>query len=758
MTKAEAKDAFICALEAELEVAKKDDVAVEYLPTSKLADEPSRVYIGALDDEVAILEGSPVRVEDRSGRWAYAEVVTVEDFELVIATEMELKLNEKYTIKYNLAWLLEALLKWIKEMDESDPSPIATALVKPTERIEPIVLARRPQGAVGLNEYQLCAVLQALNSSLAFVWGPPGTGKSRTMAQLAVEYLLAGKSVLFVSLSNIAVDIVAKQVFESDSAQIQRMKSMRLLLRSGYPAMQPLEQWRKVMPYELALLERPFLKRKLDELYEERKKLLSEAKANNKRAVRKLQENTHQLVQVKNQVRQEVAVLESRARFIATTLAKISVTPSIKGRTFDAVVIDEASMMSVPASFTALTLAAKHGVVAGDFFQLPPIQTSSSAKARRWLARNAFMSSGIMSQVMSGSRNDPRLAILKRQYRMAEEISGLANAMFYGGILEDAEPHYRRLIPEQQLYGKHRLVLIDVSRAGTECLRDPYSQSRLNPRLAAISSNIARSYMEKGIKVGIITPYRAQAREIRKHFTREELRSQVQVATVHKFQGSERDIIIFEIADSYPMSRPSRLISGSKEAFLNEGHVSPTLPLVNVALTRAKSQIILVANIDYVLNLARSNILRQTVLYFCEKGVVIDQVTGKIIVQAKPTPVRTDDVAAASETPTAKAERVDVKARVREYFACACGGKFVPRQSRSGRYFLGCSNYPQCTNTRRMDDESIVFIMAALQPKCPDCGGPLFGEAKKGWPFLHCSVCGRQLSKEQVRATILQFR
>lgn len=95
MTKAEAKDAFICALEAELEVAKKDDVAVEYLPTSKLADEPSRVYIGALDDEVAILEGSPVRVEDRSGRWAYAEVVTVEDFELVIATEMELKLNEK---------------------------------------------------------------------------------------------------------------------------------------------------------------------------------------------------------------------------------------------------------------------------------------------------------------------------------------------------------------------------------------------------------------------------------------------------------------------------------------------------------------------------------------------------------------------------------------------------------------------------------------------------------------------------------------
>lgn len=194
-------------------------------------------------------------------------------------------------------------------------------------------------------------------------------------------------------------------------------------------------------------------------------------------------------------------------------MAKTSVTEAIKTRKFDAVVVDEASMMSVPSVFAALTLAKQHGVVAGDFYQLQPIQVSSHAKAKRWLGQSVFTSSGIRDAVMTGKYDDPRLVILKRQYRMAEVISGIANAMFYGGVLEDAEAEMRSLLPVEELLGENRLILIDVSDCGAECRTDPDTFSRTNHGLAQISNSLARLYLDKNIPVGIITPYRAQARK-----------------------------------------------------------------------------------------------------------------------------------------------------------------------------------------------------------------------------------------------------
>lgn len=40
----------------------------------------------------------------------------------------------------------------------------------------------------------------------------------------------------------------------------------------------------------------------------------------------------------------------------------------------------------------------------------------------------------------------------------------------------------------------------------------------------------------------------------------------------------------------------------------------------------------------------------------------------------------------------------------KEAGACKCGGKFVLRQNRKNKeYFYGCSNYPKCTKTRKVD-------------------------------------------------------
>lgn len=167
---------------------------------------------------------------------------------------------------------------------------------------------------------------------------------------MIVQYLIAGKSVLFISQSNIAVDIVTKQIVQSENRRIQQLKKKNLLLRSGYPKMQPIEQWDDVLPYEIALGKEPTLAFELEMLRKERKTLLQQSKQG-ENVASQLKVNGLKLERVRSSVRDKVAELERGASFIATTVAKASVTNAIRARKFDAVVIDEASIMNVPSVF-----------------------------------------------------------------------------------------------------------------------------------------------------------------------------------------------------------------------------------------------------------------------------------------------------------------------------------------------------------------------------------------------------------------------
>ena len=68
--------------------------------------------------------------------------------------------------------------------------------------------------------------------------------------------------------------------------------------------------------------------------------------------------------------------------------------------------------------------------------------------------------------------------------------------------------------------------------------------------------------------IGIVTPYRAQSRfyrRIREMLQRTKYQNiPVLAATVHKFQGSERDMMIFDTVDSYPQERPGVLFFDHK--------------------------------------------------------------------------------------------------------------------------------------------------------------------------------------------------
>ena len=82
------------------------------------------------------------------------------------------------------------------------------------------------------------------------VWGPPGTGKTYTMAKIANSYIAQGKSVLIVSHSKVSVDGVIKQVVKMLGTDKQSVLEDGKILRFGYVRDDELSQ----NPYALSLI------------------------------------------------------------------------------------------------------------------------------------------------------------------------------------------------------------------------------------------------------------------------------------------------------------------------------------------------------------------------------------------------------------------------------------------------------------------------------------------------------------------------
>lgn len=89
-----------------------------------------------------------------------------------------------------------------------------------------------------LNEEQRDAVRYALGSELCYLWGPPGTGKTTTLARLVEAHLRAGRSVLLVANTNVAVDTALAKVCEQMAGE--EMFEQGQVLRWGHIVMDQL--------------------------------------------------------------------------------------------------------------------------------------------------------------------------------------------------------------------------------------------------------------------------------------------------------------------------------------------------------------------------------------------------------------------------------------------------------------------------------------------------------------------------------------
>lgn len=175
--------------------------------------------------------------------------------------------------------------------------------------------------------------------------------------------------------------------------------------------------------------------------------------------------------------------------------------------------------------------------------------------------------------------------MLEVQYRMHPTIGALVGGLFYGDkLIHAADPAQIEAITARAPSPGAPVVVLDT-QGRTTCERAA-NGSRVNRLSAEITADTALEAVRAGIaSIGVITPYAAQASEIRRLLAARGIADAVECNTIHRFQGRECDAILIDLVDAAPM-RPSALV--------NDG---PNL--INVSISRARGKLVLIADVAF---------------------------------------------------------------------------------------------------------------------------------------------------------------
>ncbi len=277
------------------------------------------------------------------------------------------------------------------------------------------------------------------------------------------------------------------------------------------------------------------------------------------------------------------------ARVVGATVTRTFLRP-LEFAAFDAVIIDEASMILRPAVFHAAGLATERVVIAGDFQQLPPIVQTEQQAIADILAPDVFECAGICHESVK-AQTAPHVEMLNEQFRMDPSICELISKAFYDNLLRSAkEDRAEFTFPEPFA---QRLTIVDTSR--DNCLTNSEGKQA----------------------IGVCTPYAAQAKLLAAIVKAHGLEN-VRARSAHGFQGDERNVIILDLVDSigernvgYFSQATRRQDSGAK--------------LFNVALSRAREAIIIFANLTFLdMKLPSDSMLRQILCDVQRAGRILD--------------------------------------------------------------------------------------------------------------------------------------
>jgi len=556
-----------------------------------------------------------------------------------------------------------------------------------------------------LTEEQRAALEGMTAHEISYLWGPPGTGKTTTLAATVYKLFAENMRVLLVSNTNQAVDgileALCKRVsgkaklavpegsilrvgpivsdtlatnygeqIELDSvlrrnekktverlvplkndrdalkASISQLETGKTLVRSQAGLREKLAQIearrRALRPGLFASIRRIFFANGLSKpvVVDETEDLDSEIKliysgltkvaeslkqidltsleadlAESKIRYQELGEAIGGLEELQREMR---ASALSRARVVATSATRAFLQPQ-QLTDFDVVVIDEASMLPLPVVFLLAGIARRQVIIAGDFRQLPPIALSSLPVVKQWYSKDIFEAAGIVDLVEAGGQH-ACLFTLTTQFRSKPEIVSLINGHFYAGKLLTQYSGGEPIVYSDPLAVLNTQAVVIVDSSSLSPLGQSTAKSKANLLHALLVRSIVKqlqicSSPQIQDQLGVIAPYRPQVDLIQDLLSEEQL-SSVAVGTVHRFQGEERKIIILDLTESPPHRLGGFLAATSPR--------ETGAKLLNVALTRAKEQLLIVANLEHLrAHLHDHHILKQIITDIEARAAVV---------------------------------------------------------------------------------------------------------------------------------------
>ncbi|MBQ9497456.1 MAG: DNA2/NAM7 family helicase [Selenomonadaceae bacterium] len=410
-----------------------------------------------------------------------------------------------------------------------------------------------------------------LCANIEFVFGPPGTGKTYTLAKKIIGLMSerGDKKILVLTPTNKAADVLVKKIMELDDAKAYK----DWLLRFGTTKDDDVEK---------------------SGVFKDKTFDISAARRN----------------------------------VTATTIVRFPYDFFMTGdkRIFlreihwDYIIIDEASMIMLAQILLPLyKKTPRKFIVAGDPFQIPPVTAIDL-----WKDENIYTLVGLKSFVAPQTfPHDYPVECLTTQYRSVPAVGEIFSRFAYDGILK----HNRAAETQRPLHIDDWLDVesLNIIKFPVKKYESIYRSRRLNGTssyqiysalftfefVKELSRRLEKNNPDENFSVGIVAPYRAQADVIEKLFAAAEHfeRVDVQVGTVHIFQGDECDIL-FAVFNTPPA------ISASPEMFLNR------LNIINVAISRARDYLFLVMPDDETENVGNLHLVKKVERFFADENGV----------------------------------------------------------------------------------------------------------------------------------------
>ncbi|MDR1080860.1 MAG: AAA family ATPase [Deltaproteobacteria bacterium] len=466
------------------------------------------------------------------------------------------------------SYTLRAKLKTETKIEGIDLSLVTEALI---EAKNPVFLLQELQKAFDIlgkdNEFNDTFNMQDnLCRNIEFVFGPPGTGKTRYLAREIIQEIRSETdklNILVLTPTNKAADVLASQLI----AEMGDDRSyLNWLIRFGTTNYIDIEQ---------------------SGIFHER----------------------------------TCDIRQFRKNVTVTTIARFpydyyipdgNTRLHLKEMNWDFIIIDEASMIPlVNIVYPLYKKKPKKFIIAGDPFQIEPITSVDL-----WKDENIY--SLVKLDSFSNPTTVPHpypVKLLTTQYRSIPEIGEVFSILTYGGILK----HFRTSESQRRLNVSDFIKLgpLTVIKFPVSKFESIYRPKRLQRKsnyqiysalftiefLKYLISLIDLIQENDVFSIGIISPYRAQADLIDKLMVSIYLPKNisVQVGTIHGFQGDECDIVI-------ALFNPPPKISNStysSQVFLNRKNI------MNVSLSRARDYLFVIMPDDKTENIDSLSLLKK---------------------------------------------------------------------------------------------------------------------------------------------------